>query len=504
MRGARGRFGGAVIVGAAAGCLSAACGPHAGSTASDPEASVLRVGVGQQAAASSPGQGLRQVVQIWTVENLATLSDEGRPRPWLAKDWTVAPDGLSLTVNLPPNVKFHDGSPLTATVVANALQAMLPNTMGPAFEDVEGVSAVSDQQVVVRFRRPSPFLLDSLETPIPKPGSSLVGTGSFVVVDPKSPTELTANTHYALGPPGIDRIVVQSFPSVRTAWAELLRGRLDMLYEVGIDALDSLETSTSVSVFTHTRHYQYMVVLNTESDAFRSKEIRRALNFAVDRNLVVRDALNGHGIASSGPIWPQNYGFRADLPKFEMDRRAAAAAFSRGTQSSNRAGSFHFTCLVPPDAVYERLALVLKQQLGAVGVDMSVEEAPMDRVFDAMKNRRFEAALIEGISAPTLLRPYQLWHSKGTFNPGGLGNATVDAAFDRVRHAATDKEYEQAVAGVQQAFMDDPPGVFLAWSVRARAVSKRFVVPPTESGRDIMATIRMWKPVTEVSRTGQN
>ena len=87
------------------------------------------------------------MAQIWTVESLATLTDEGRPRPSLAKDWTVSPDGLSLTVNLASNLKFHDGSPLTAAVVADALRAMLPNTMGPAFEDVEGVSAVNDQQV---------------------------------------------------------------------------------------------------------------------------------------------------------------------------------------------------------------------------------------------------------------------------------------------------------------------------------------------------------------------
>ena len=71
--------------------------------------------------------------------------------------------------------------------------------------------------------------------------------------------------------PGIDRIVVQSFPSVRAAWAELLRDRLDMLYEVGLDALDSLETSTSVAVFTHTRHYQYIIVLNTQAEVFRRR-----------------------------------------------------------------------------------------------------------------------------------------------------------------------------------------------------------------------------------------
>ena len=252
-------------------------------------------------------------------------------------------------------------------------------------------------------------LLDSLETPSPNP-VRLVGTGPLVV-DPKSPTELVANTHYVLGPPGVDRIVLQAFPSVRAAWAELLRDRLDVLYEVGLDALDSLETSTRVEVFTHTRHYQYIIVLNTESDVFRSKDVRRAVNMAVDRNAVVRDALNGHGVASSGPVWPQNYGFRPDLPKFEFDAQQAAAILSRG-RARTKDATVHFTCLVPPDTVNERLALVVKKQLEAVGVEMVVEEAPMDRIYEALKNRRFEAALADGIGGPTLLRPYQVWHSK--------------------------------------------------------------------------------------------
>ena len=482
---------------AAAACL-AACGNGAGPRARADTASVLRIGSPQ--FSSSPGQGLRQVAQNLTVELLATLTAEGRPRPSLAKDWVVSPDGRSLTVNLAPNVKFHDGSPLTAAVVADALRAMLPNTMGPAFEDVEGVSAVSNERVVVNFRRPSPFLLDSLETPIPKPGSALVGTGPFAVVDPKTPTAFVASSHYALGPPAIDRIEVQTFPSVRAAWAEMLRDRLDMLYEVGLDALDSLETSTSVAVFTHTRHYQHIVALNTQSPVFRSPDVRRALNFAVDRDAVVRDALNGHGIASSGPVWPQNYSFRADLPRFQFDAQKAAALLSRGGKGAKGA-PIRFTCLVPADTVNERLALVVKKPLEAVGIEMGVEEAPMDRIYEALKTRRFEASFIDGISGPTLLRPYQLWHSRGAFNAGGLGSTAVDVAFDRVRHAGTDADYRQAVAGLQQAFMDDPPAIFLAWQVRARAVSKRFSVPPSEQGRDILATLRLWKPVAGGSRT---
>jgi ABC-type transport system substrate-binding protein len=94
------------------------------------------------------------------------------------------------------------------------------------------------------------------------------------------------------------------------------------------------------------------------------------------------------------------------------------------------------------------------------------------------------------VSGPTLLRPYQLWHSGGFLN---FKSTPIDAALDEVRHAASDDAYLKAVAGFQQAMLDDPPAIFLAWMERARAVTKHFDVPPVEAGRDIMAGLRQWK-----------
>ena len=62
--------------------------------------------------------------------------------------------------------------------------------MGPAFDDVETVSSKSEGQIIIRLHRPSPFLLEALEVPVPKPGTSLVGTGPFKVDNPESPTEM--------------------------------------------------------------------------------------------------------------------------------------------------------------------------------------------------------------------------------------------------------------------------------------------------------------------------
>src|SRR5579872_4096734 len=300
-----------LMVGTAA-WIAAGCGPSAGArTFSGTADTTLRIGIGQMTA-----NGIRTIAEILAIESLARLTDDGRLAPSLARDWVVSPDGRTVTVNLRNGVRFHDGSPLTAAVVVDALKAALPVFMGPAAEDVESVTAAGTEQVVIHLRQPSPFVLDALETTLQKPGAPLVGTGPFVVSNPQAPTEMVANRDYYLGNPIIQRVAIQTFPSIRAAWAEMLRGRIDMLYEVGTDALSSLEASTSIAIHTYTRRYQYAVVFNSDEEPLRDKAIRRALNMAIDREALVRDALDGHGTPSRGPVWIHNYAFRADSPAF--------------------------------------------------------------------------------------------------------------------------------------------------------------------------------------------
>jgi len=116
---------------------------------------------------------------------------------------------------------------------------------------------------------------------------------------------------------------------------------------------------------------------------------------------------------------------------------------------------------------------------------------------------QYDALLFELISGPTLFRPYLVWHTDSPLNFGKFGNAIVDAALDRVRRAPSEAAYRGAVLDLQKAFIDDPPAIFLAWTVRARAVSKRFDVP-AEEGRDVLSTVRMWKPATAVERANAN
>jgi hypothetical protein len=97
---------------------------------------------------------------------------------------------------------------------------------------------------------------------------------------------------------------------------------------------------------------------------------------------------------------------------------------------------------------------------------------------------------------------YRAWHSQSDFG-ANIGNDRVDAALDRVRFATSDDEYQVAVRDFQGAVRQDPPAVFLAWSERARAVSRRFDVP-VEPGRDILTTLRLWRPSSDLQFAGPN
>jgi len=145
----------------------------------------------------------------------------------------------------------------------------------------------------------------------------------------------------------------------------------------------------------------------------------------------------------------------------------------------------------------------MKQQLKAVGVELEVEGVPAEQVVATLSKDNFDTVLLDYSSGWSVMRAYRWWHSKGVANLMHFESARVDAALDHIRHAVTDDEYRAAVAEFQQAISDDPPAIFLAWSERSRAVSTRFDVQP-EPGRDVLATLRLWRPATDKVNATRN
>jgi peptide/nickel transport system substrate-binding protein len=482
---------------------TARCGRATGPSHPDSGASILRIGFGVPPT-QTPASGVRGLVANISFEGLLRVDQRGRPGPALAESWTVSTDGLLLTLRLRKTVTFDDGSPADAQTVTKALRESLPRALGSVFEDVDSISPNGPDEIAVKLRRPSRFVAESLDVAIQKPGNPTVGTAPFMA-SPRadastSATEMVAYPGYYLGASPIRRILINAYPSVRSAWADMLRDRLDMLYEVRDDELNSMRGATTVSLYTFERPYQYMVLLNTHSPKLRSREIRQALNQAIDRQALVRDGLAGQGSPSVGPISQHHWAYQTGGSTFTYGPQSAAGRLAKSGLPRNPSDRHLLTlkCLVLPGAPFERLALIVKQQLEAVDVSLDVEEVSLDRALQALTKRDYDAILLESISGWNLFRPYRWW----TQNVG-FSSPKVDAAFEQIRHAATDEDYRSGVAMLQEGFAEDPPAIFLAWSNGSRAVTRRFDVQP-EPGRDVLSTLRLWRPAADKQSAARN
>jgi peptide/nickel transport system substrate-binding protein len=461
--------------------LGAGCVQSSDPAANRP-ASTLTIGFGLTTGGA--GQfGVQQAAANVALEGLIAFARDGRPQPWLAEGWSLSADGLTLSVRLRRGVTFHDGRVLTAPVVRDILIARLPAYVGPAYEDIEEIRAESEYELAFVLRKPSSFVLEGLDVPIQVEGPLPIGTGPFYEASGTGDTvEMLANEKYYHGKPHIDRIVIRPYASVRSAWADMLRGQVDMLYEVGADAVDLLDGSSESNVFSFVRHYASVIVLNVQRPSLRDSSVRRYLNAAIDRKALIAEALNGHGSPAEGPVWPLHWAYDSGLPRFRYEPKAVS-----------RIQGLRLRILYAEPS-HERLALTIQRQLRAAGIAVTLETAPLDQALARVQKGDFDGFLADAVAGPTLVRSFLFWHSSGPRNVGRFHSERVDQAFDAIRHAANEVAYASGVAAFQRAVVEDPPAIFLAWSQRARAVSTRFEVQ-VEAGRDILSTLRLWRPL---------
>lgn len=461
-----------------------------------------------------PLHGASQAARLLSLEGLTYLARDGRPHPKLAESLTESVDGLTWTVQLRRNAFFHDGSPADSDAIKKSLESSLNGVdrdRSPGLSDIVAIEAPASQTLLIRLRERSKFLLDDLTVAIVKrgPGNGVVGTGPFVTSGTvNNELLMTALPNYYRGKPNIDRIVWKSYPAVRTAWAAMMRGEIDFLYQVPPEAVEFIETEDSVRVFSFLRNYAYLVIFNEERQPFDSVQVRRSLNYAINRDTLITRALSKRGQVVSGPVWPLHWAFDNSVPNYSYDpSRATALLDSAGIKAQENAGPggapgrIHFTCLVPENfALWERMALIVQRDLADIGVNMQLESVPFEVFNQRIAKGNFDSVVMELVVGNTPSRPFTFWSSQSSQNVWGYSNPSLDQALEDLRRAADDTKYRDAFRRVQLDSLNDPPAIFLALGQITRAVSKRFevVAPPNT---DILPTIPDWRLAAPAART---
>jgi peptide/nickel transport system substrate-binding protein len=418
---------------------------------------------------------------------------------------------MTWTFKLRPTSLFHDGTPADAQAVRASLErsiASLDRDLSPGLADILAIDTPSPHELVIRLRNQSTFLLDDLGVAILKitANGQTVGTGPYITAAPvEGQISLLAFDRHYRGTPNIGRVVIRPYPTVRTAWAAMMRGEIDFLYEVGQDAREFIEGEASTTVFPFLRNYVYGVIFNARRDIFRDARIRRALNYAVDRQVIVQQGFSSRAKPISVPAWPEHWAFdqtAADSP--HDPARASAILESAGLRELRHvqgrpAAKLHFTCIFPENLpLWERLALLVQRDLARIGVDMQLEALPINQFNERLASRRFDSVLLELVVGNSPTRPYFFWHSGSSPNVWDYSNPVVDEALDGIRRARTDIDYRNAFHAFQVSTLETPPAIFLALGETTRAVSRRFrvVAPP---GSDILPTIADWQVAVDTA-----
>ena len=469
---------------------------------SPPQDTNIVVGVPEGKTADAE-LGIPQFLRLLSFESLTNNGSDGRPIARLADRWKWEKDNTRLRVVLRPNVVLHDGRAFTGDAAVELVRSAITNRGNiaafPALADVVSVFAEGDE-LVFDLSRPSATLPEALTVPLDK-GNRPVGTGPYRLVEEnESDATLEAFDRYYQGKPTITRVSVKAFDSLRPSWASLLRGELDMVYDVPADAVEFIRND-DIDVVSVPRWYQHVLTLNAHDRRFRSPLVRKALNLAVDRVAIVKKVLHGVGAPSGGPLYPRYWAFDSSVPNYSFDPASAvqlldAAGYrmSKLEETAAPPARLRFTCLLPKDfTVWQRIASEVQKDFFNIGVDMQFKVVPMNEFNDLVFSGRFEAAFVDMSSGPTPSRTYVWWGSsrnlKGN-NVFGYENHEAERQFQTLLRSTNDAAIRSATSRLQRIFHDDPPAVFVAWDARTRAINRRFVV--VDDSRDPMWTLWKW------------
>jgi peptide/nickel transport system substrate-binding protein len=464
----------------------------------------MRIGIGSPPSSASD-MGAGAIINLLKADPWLTNKSDGRPGERIVTSWAWDESATVLRLKLRRDVYFHDHTLLTPEIAAESLRAAAKSQT--SLRSVTSIEPEGADTVVLTLKERNSFLLPDLTALlVTKPADKNIGTGPFRLVSSQnSDAKLTAFDRYYRGRPALAGIDVANYPTQRKAWAAMMRGDIDMLYEVSRESVEFVEAETSVNTYSFPRPYFIHLTFNVRRPVLSDARVRRAINTALDRDTVVRDGLRGRGTPADGPIAPQNWAYSPPSTPTSYNPGAArqlldAAGYpARPNPQTAVPIRFQFKCLVfADDARFDRIALLVQKQLADVGIDMQLVPVDIVKMGELVNAGDFDAFLME-MTGRSLSRTYDFLRSQeGRFVNSGY--MAADAVLDRIRSAATEDEVRAGVIALGRVLQDDPPAAFLAWAETSRAVLGTFDVLPEEK-RDILTNLWLWRPAAADSQT---
>ena len=448
--------------------------------------------------------------------------------------WWESPNPLTYVFHLRPDVRFHDGRPLTSADVKFTFDSILSGEVRTpkrsAFRMVARVEAPNPQTVVFRLSEPYASFLWNLARPsvgIVPAGSGAdfaahpIGTGPFRFVSSRQDDEvvLGRNLNYSPNPgpmyldsvdprtghfvggridysyewarkQGLDvlphpskllkRIRFRIVPDAVVRALELRKGAADIqLNSLTPDMVPVLVRDPDLSVTQQPGTIYSYLGLNCEDSILARREVRQALAFATDRMSIIKHLLRGQARLADSPLPYENWAYNPAVTSYPYDPARAeqlldAAGFPRGPDGMR----LHLVLKTSTEELSRLIGAVLQDQWRRVGIALELRPLEFATLLSDAIAGNFQLTLLRWVGANNDPDIFEFVFSSRRIPPNGANrgryrNPRLDALLDQARVESNLDRRKQLFAEVQRIVADDLPYLSLWFSDNVAVYRRR-------------------------------
>ena len=458
-----------------------------------PEPAILIPGVNSQAPSL--------LVQSKMYQSLLEFSPKLEPKPLLAKSWVLSPDSKTWTFTLQDNVKFHDGTPMTADDVIFSIMkfhfTLAPRARG-VFSNIDSATAPDPHTVVITLKEPfEPFLLmfDVTATAImPKhiydlPGADAasyrnnpanqtpIGTGPFQFVEWQRGGFIRLKRfdgYWKAGEPYLDEMIYRIVPDSQSRALALQTGQVQMSASGDIEPFDVPRFRDQPNLVVETAGWEYFAPLmwleiNHRVKPLDDVRVRQAISMALDRNFILNRLWFGIGKVATSPVSSVTRYFDPAVKLAPHDVKQAIALLDEaGVKPGADGVRFKIRHLVLPyGEVWSRLGEYIRASLKQVGIEVTLESTDTGGWARRVSDWDYDTTInyLYQYGDPTLgvERTYVSTNIQKTVftNTGGYVNPEVDRLFAEARRAPLPADRQKAFYAVQELLVQQIPQIWL-------------------------------------------
>ena len=428
--------------------------------------------------------------------------------PELAKKWVISPDQKTITFTLKDNLVWADGTPLTSEDVLFTWQLVTdPNTRTPYASDyllVKKASAPDKNTFEVTYEETYAPAIDTWASLhiLPKhllkdedinntyfsrkpTGSSYYQLNKWVSGQQVS---LKSNTNSSQGLPQIEQLISRIIPDTSSQFLELTADNIDLMsinpiqYQRVFPARkDMLE---KINLYKELGNGYTYLGFNLKKAPFDDVNVRQAINYAIDKDEVIKGVLLGLGEPIASPYKPGTRWNNPNLQPYPYSPKKALDLLKKAGYEKNEDGYFEkngkvlaFEILTNQNKQREMTAVLVQRRLKEIGIEVTIRVLEWASFINQYIRTGDFNAVVLGWSLSLDPDQFNIWHSSqqgpGQFNFIGYENSKVDKLLELGRKELDANKREKIYHQFSEHLLNDSPIVYLYAGYGLSAVNKR-------------------------------